>query len=432
MSDNFWLLEWMDSSEIKTASDVEKAIADKGKFRELSSMAVEQSALPGQNLRTNNPIVAGRGIDLSGELTAADEVELTGEVDRAFGSTWHYFDEIVVEGLSARRYAKMILNKEYDTARERVRDHCRLLLHLRRIGALENVVFRQKLDPCVQHGRDVSGLEAAGLKRIMDDREEIVQTLTRGVIHQIEDHYIYGEHFHFVYEHPLTGIQWGHLSGSPAGREEDELKRMISEELFSRYAEFAAADVAMARELSAPLATLSPVLESILSPRAGEIGASAGSFADEVAVEIGVPILNGVSASDLLKIREDEMDAFERFRSALRAGINEAIAKGGEGLGLGQVGAGIVEEFISPALHDIDQRLNVARKVMARKSATNISIGAAVLVVGLISGIPLLLPAGVALGSAIPGVHLAKYFEEKGQVELSDMYFLWKLQGSQK
>jgi hypothetical protein len=51
-----------------------------------------------------------------------------------------------------------------------------------------------------------------------------------------------------------------------------------------------------------------------------------------------------------------------------------------------------------------------------------------VVAVGIIAGIPLLLPAGIALGMMAPGVNLGKYIEEKSEVELSDMYFLWKLQ----
>ncbi|MFI7123656.1 hypothetical protein [Amycolatopsis sp. NPDC049868] len=423
----FWLLEWMETSGIRQERDIEKAISDYGKFKELNDLAMRASMHAGDESRTNNPVVAGRGIDLSGELTGADDRELINEVDQVFGATWHYFDEIIVEGLSARRYSKMISNGDHVLARERARAHCFLLLHLRKIGALDSVVFRQKLDPCIRHGNDSSKLEAAGLKRILDDRESIVKTLMEGSLHDIEDHYAYGGHYHYVYEHPLVGIRSGHLEGSPAGRSEHELKKLICEEIFNLFAEFTAVDVAVASDFEAPLAVFSPMIDFILALDNREDEAASEGLPGEVAIEIGMPILCGVSAADLLKIREDEADAFERFRSALRAAINETVKQRGK-RDVNAVAVTVLNDFLVPALHDIDQRLNVARKILSRKSAANLTVGSAAVTVGIIAGIPLLLPAGIALGMMAPGVNLGKYLEEKGEVELSDMYFLWKLQ----
>ena len=427
MTDKYWLLEWIDSLEIRSLRDVEKAIADREKFQELTSMALEAQSSAGSDPRTNNPIVAGRGIDLSGELTSADEDELIDEVNQAFGRTWHYFDEVIVEGLSARRFSKMLSNRDYSLARKRARAHCILLLHLRKIGALDNLIFRQKPDPCIVHGSDTSILEDAGLRRILDDKASIVQSLKEGTLHGIEDHYIIGQHFHYAFEHPLIGVQSGNIGGSPAGREEDELKQMIAEKIFDLYATYAAADVAMATEFSAPLATSSPILESILNSGDGA-GTTPCSPVGEVAVEIGLPILDGISAADLLKIRDDEADAFERFRTALRAAINESLRKEHQSSNPHRIAIDVIEEVLVPALPDIDQRLRVAQKTLARKSAANISVGAAIVTVGLIAGIPLLLPAGIALGIGVPGANFNSYLDQKGQVELSDLYFMWKLQ----
>jgi hypothetical protein len=428
LTEKFWLLRWIDGLDIRSVRDVETAISDDSNFQDLASIATEARTSPGEDTRTNNPVVGGRGIDLSGELIAANEYELIEEVDKAFGRTWHYFDEVVVEGLTARRFTKMLADGNYDLARERARAHCILLLHLRKISALDNVVFRQKPDPCLFHGNDMEALEAAGLRKILDDRPSVVQRLAEdGTLHDVEDHYIHGEHFHYVFEHPLVGVRAGHIAGSPACRDEDELKQMISDDIFNLYAGYAAADAAMASEISAPLATSSPMLESILDADEGA-DAATGSVGGKVAVEIGLPILDGVPAADLIKIREDEADAFERFRAALRAAINEAVRSDIHSTKPHGISANIIEETLVPALHDIDQRLHVAQKVLHRKSAMNVSVGAALVAVGLIAGIPLLLPAGFAMGTAVPGVNFGKYLDDKGQVELSDLYFIWKLQ----
>ncbi|MEV6276252.1 hypothetical protein [Nocardia sp. NPDC051832] len=429
MSNQFWLLDWMDSCGIERPLDLAKAVGDRARFRELCEKAESDCDNRGEDPRTNNPVVAGRGVDLSGELIGASGTDLITEVDTVFGMTWHYFDEIIVEGLAARRFTRMIDNADYRLARRRVISHGRLLMHLRRIGALDSVVFRQKPDPCITHGSDGSVLEGAGLNRIMDDRESIVQVLADGKLHQVREECAF--HLLYRYEHPLVGIRTGVVEKPRAGATETQLKVSIAESIFGLFATYASADAASAAELSAPLAVASPILESILSSGSSSRGVQSTGVAGSVAIEIGLPVLYGVSAADLLKIRQDEADSFERFRKALRTAINEAIDDPDRFVGSSAAAAVIVDETIVPALHDIDQRLSVAGKAMVKKSGANVTVGVALAIVGLISGIPLLLPAGIALGTGVPGVHMARYLDQKGEIELSDMYFLWKLQNTQ-
>lgn len=421
----------MNYNEINTPSDLKKAVSQRANFRQLCLRAEEECSTPGEEPRTNNPVVAGRGIDLSGELTGSSGAELIKEVDRVFGMTWHYFDEIVTEGLSARRFMKMISNDDHALAQQRVRAHGRLLMHLRKIDALDSITFRQKPDPCPFHGTDADILESAGLSRILDDRASIVKSLGKGILHDIEDHYIGGGHFHYLYEHPLVGPQVGTLDGSPAGRTGEQLKARIAERIFNLYASYAAADAASAAELSAPLATSSPILESIFDSTRKMDGRKSRMVTGEVAIEVGLPILHGVPAVDLLRIRQDEADSFERFRTALRATICEALKGLDDPESPGVTAADVIDEILIPALHDIDQRLDSAKKTLVKKSSVNATVGTSLAVIGLISGIPLLLPAGIALGTAIPGIHMSRYIEQKNEVEISDMYFLWKLQNSQ-
>jgi hypothetical protein len=89
------------------------------------------------------------------------------------------------------------------------------------------------------------------------------------------------------------------------------------------------------------------------------------------------------------------------------------------------VSAEIVDDVINPSLNDIQQRLGAAQETLIKKSAVSIGVGVISTTVGLITGMPLLFPAGVAW-SLLPGQHYMKYIEEKRDIELSDMYFLWR------
>jgi hypothetical protein len=426
----YWLLEWMQSNELKEPCDVERLLSERYIIAKLGELADSANQQVGDILRTNNAIIGGRGLDLSAEPTGAGADELVQEVDRIFGTVWHYFDEIVVEGFAPRRFMLMCRDGRYDLAKECVLTHCRLLLHLNAIGALDSVVFHQKPDPCTQHGNDNAVLNEAGLARILDDELNIVVELERGELIAGEFHHgpSYERHFHYEYEHPLIGRHSGTLAIPYA--EEELIKRAIAQDLFLLYAENLAADVATSRVLSAPLAVSLPLHEALLGGITDRL--SSNKHADEVAIELGLPILHGITARDLIKIRNDEADAFERFRSGLRAAINERVQRMDSADDATRIAAAIVDEFIVPGLHDIDQRLEVARKVLSRKSTVNIAVGTVAVIAGLLAGIPLLLPAGIAVGLAAPGVHYTKFLEEKGQLELSDMYFLWNLQQNTK
>jgi hypothetical protein len=84
-------------------------------------------------------------------------------------------------------------------------------------------------------------------------------------------------------------------------------------------------------------------------------------------------------------------------------------------------------DFIDPALADIHRRLEVATRALGRKMAQNALIGAAATSVGFLTGVPLVWGGGIAMvGSSIR--HLNKFAEEEKDVELSDLYFLWRLE----
>jgi hypothetical protein len=87
----------------------------------------------------------------------------------------------------------------------------------------------------------------------------------------------------------------------------------------------------------------------------------------------------------------------------------------------------IYEDVIEPGLNDATRRLDVIQKALDRKLATGIAIGGLITRAGVITGAPLIIGAGIAaMGSSVPVAQ--KYFDDKGSIELADMYFLWRLE----
>ena len=104
-------------------------------------------------------------------------------IDSTFRRVWHYFDQIVVEGLSPRILAYEVGDQD-EVAQSRtllsIRDQARLLLYLREIGADQFVVFSDKTyafcdEHWLQHAKEL------GIAATMDEsqRRKIAQKLIR-------------------------------------------------------------------------------------------------------------------------------------------------------------------------------------------------------------------------------------------------------------
>jgi hypothetical protein len=83
---------------------------------------------------------------------------------------------------------------------------------------------------------------------------------------------------------------------------------------------------------------------------------------------------------------------------------------------------------IDAALNEIKRRLDAARETLVKKAGVSIGVGALATTCGLLTANPLMITAGVgpAIWSSVGAVH--KYIEERRDVSMSDMYFLWKAQ----
>jgi hypothetical protein len=154
--------------------------------------------------------------------------------------------------------------------------------------------------------------------------------------------------------------------------------------------------------------------------------ATTPSVAD-VAMRVRLPVLEGLSPDVLICIRSDEHQYFDRFKTQLRLAIQERL-KAADSDDPEKVAKEIQRDLIQPELNAIQQRLNAAERVVAKKGGLGIFMGALATSCGLLAGAapPVALLAGVTAAVAITGNAASKYVEEKPEAGLSGMYFAWR------
>jgi hypothetical protein len=289
-------------------------------------------------------------------------------------------------------------------------------LYLQRQGALKHIVFRERhssfdaynafaptfaeklgLDLCLQNivkNPHVDDLEKRG-------EFSLVHDLYRGSL--------------YVFKHPDLAHEW---PVPIAGQNAKPNKRSVATIVYLQHYGALLADTAQASELGVPL--IAPP-DPLLTPR--KPGTT--EAVDNHVAALELPFMRGVPVERVLKLREEYAEEFDRFKYALRQAISEELAKSDASVDI-QVSMKIRDEYITPALVDIDRRLRAAKRSMSIKVAQNVSIGLMAAGIGLVAGLPLLVSAGVA-GAAASVTHLNRLVDERKDLSLSDLYFLWRV-----
>jgi len=153
--DKFWLHDWIDTFEVKELSQAENLLKEAGLRKDLKKRASEVPFTIEEISSSDAPtIVAGRAIDLSGELDCFAWECMKKQVDKLFNHVWHYFDRIVVVGPSAHAFSSSWNPETEPHTIERLLTYIRLLLYVREIGAEDLLIFREKRPPCEAHLED--------------------------------------------------------------------------------------------------------------------------------------------------------------------------------------------------------------------------------------------------------------------------------------
>jgi hypothetical protein len=421
---NSWLLQWLDSYLIKSPAQAKRVLQQDGALETLREAAAEAPhTLPSIDNADRYSIVAGANLDLSGRGSCIHPECLKKEVDRLLSTMWYYFDRIVVVGPPASsilRDSKRDPRSTLDT----VLGYIEVLLYLRNIGAEPLLVFVDKPDAfCEEHFAEhfaplVANLGFKSTKRYKTYINQLISRFEAEA--SIEVHTDKGYHM-IVVDYPEYLDQpsgWLIRDGGNSAIKLD--KREAAARFVHNQLTLVVADLATTVAMELPLGTAWKFHDRILrsTPRDIEVA--------DVALELELPVLHGVDLETLLKIRTDERDSFLAFRNSLKSAIRERLDASGT-TDAKTVAQEIQADLIEPSLNEIDRKLKAARNVLAKKAVVGLGVGTLTTTCGLLTTNPLMVTTGIAAAmSSVPATQ--KYIEERRDIGLSDMYFLWRAQ----
>lgn len=141
-----------------------------------------------------------------------------------------------------------------------------------------------------------------------------------------------------------------------------------------------------------------------------------------------IAMLNGVSPSDLLKLRDDELDAFRTYQMALRrAATQSAGASNRASL------SELFRDVVEPEIRRMNAALKSARNSLLRGLGADVASATAFVSLALFSG--LVTPGLATAITALGGIHFTDKVAEKlsklikqepPEARNNPFYFLWK------
>lgn len=413
---SYWLSEWLDRLEIDTDEQLNRAIRDDAVVDLALELAESRIGTPIEFSSAPGRVVAGRRLDLSGILSCGGAACLEREVDQLFSSFGYYFDRVIVEGLTPGRFLSRVRTdtEKRGLVRVTLRTHAHIFLLLDRIGASQYLDFGAKpYVNCGDHYREHA--EELGLSALLDkelERKVMAFLLKEGDVRSEQA----GDLVAHVFSLPFEEEDWVHWQ-KPDARQptlEDAAKSWVVAHSLG-----VIGDLALADRLKVPLAATADRLLDLSASQLRPL------TPDDVAVSLQLPVLTGLPAAEIIKAREDDRDHFIKFREALAMAIRERIVVGDADTPA-DVAAKVIREYVEPAVANIGVRLQAASKSFGRKTMNHVGIASVMTSIGLLSGMPLLVAGGVAAFSGL-GMHANQLADEKKDIELSDMYFLWNI-----
>jgi len=359
-------------------------------------------------------ILAGRGIDLSGQMDCFSVDWRKIQARRLFSKVWHYFDRIIVEDSVAH---ELISQRGEGGIPKWLVEHMELLLYLREIGAEALIEFRLKPPACQLHVEQHA--EEASLSRVLDAREDLARLIAEGAEIEFERNKDGWARYTMTFAE-FEHTQWGALPPDQTkGRSISELRRIAARDVLHIFLAHLSSDVRATKTYRTPLGAVVPFHQRLLRI------ANPPAVAD-VAMQIKLPVIEGLPPEVLVSIRDNEQECFERFSTQLRRAIQERL-KASASTDSERIAREIQEDMIAPEVNAIRSRLAAAEKVATKKSAVGIFLGVLTTTCGLLAGaIPAVaVTAGVTAAVAMTGGAASKYLDERSETSLKDMYFAW-------
>lgn len=428
-----WMQAWLREHGIGDRSELHKLTDKPGMVRELVSYAeeiVDESIDPLPE-KSSQAIVVGKTLDLSGDLDCC-YICLDEQLNRLVERSWPYFDQLVLRGLAPEKVMKYAQISE-DVVTGLILAHAQILFRIEEVGLSPLLIFRPKPVACSMHYQEHA--EEAGIVSIIPRSKEIVEGfISQGKVKTFE---IYGDQVHYRFTHPdLPHYVENYFRPKRIPNSSDDAKvlPLVARDVFSVCSAHLVSDVSCARTLQAPLVTEVRVLREMLASGAehGHLWSRRSASAktvrtprsvEEIVFDLEFPIIRGGNISDVLALREDQYESFERFRETIRQAVQERL--NADPADSFDIAREIERDLIIPGLNEIEQKLHEAQRALGSKTSLSLSVGSVATTVGLLSHVPLLAGTGFAV-VATAVQHAAKYFDDRREVKMHDLYFLWR------
>ncbi|NOK11871.1 hypothetical protein [Corallococcus exercitus] len=415
MTAKTWLHEWLDAEGLHDLASVTTALDSRAAFGRLVEAAERYQAQPLRPAPTSDRgIVAGRSLDLTSFLACGHPDCRSRQIDDLFSHVWHYFDEIAVVGPDAHGFLDAVGVRGLQKGLEYfVLGNAQVLFHARAMGVEDLLLFTPKPPACSSHFSELASEPALHLS------EEATGRLLRlleegGSIEAASD--AHGVFFkHKMLKNGRVFVNNDQIP-KPMGKGESVLRR-VARVVLRKHWLAAASDVFESRALGLPLGAGIEFEMRVVSELSG------GVTVNDVAFHLELPALKGISVKDLLALRQSERESFDAFRNALRQAAKERIANAA-GSDPAKIAQEIRQDLIEPSLNVISRKLIAAEAILKRKQVLNLGIMGLATACGVLGQIPLATALFGGATAAAVAAHV-KAKEERHEIALNDMYFLW-------
>jgi hypothetical protein len=415
----YWLFEWLDSHRISSDRDLRTALGTSATLSELRDVAEEWWTSPPKTPSKGTNLLASSGLRLDDRLSCPRLDCRRNQVDVLFRHAWHYFDSILLpDGVG-----QLLLHRDEslpgETFLTQLFDLIAVAKYIRDIGASELVHYYARTWPPVTE--NVSGL-------VSDKNEDDFFQAYWDVVAKLGEQ---GEYFleergaetvRVSVRDPNLG--YNHFISVEVPKPKERIEDLILE---------CARQVALVHlwelgvDLQAHQQLGGSALGSTVWSHKRFMSSNAPTSAGDVAMRLTLPILIDIPVKELITVRDAEAESFQVFRTALTRAAQEMIRKGPV-TNPQEIADSIVREIINPELAKLTHRLNLAQQALTRKTTISIAMSGLAITCGVLLGAPSSVAglAGAGIFASGLGAAVSKHVDEKQEIQLSDMYFLWK------
>lgn len=410
----YWLFAWLESRKVRTSAEAAILLSKRSTLHELRDVAEQWSEsveAPPQGVN----LVAGTGLRLDDDLLCPNPACRRSYVDVLFRHAWHYFDRILLpDGVG-----DLLLNppvewsEEY--AIERILGMIEVVLHMQHLGAESLVSYYPpiKSSPTVLDSILFGKKESRWYEAWLDVESALVEE------GEIKIERVGKRKFQVRGSDPFLDLHQTLQFELQKGQKQSELPALFAHERLHSHIFELEEDLVAAQQLKGTLGSSVGSHERVLSRL------STGVDATNVLFQIAFPSLEQVPIKELISLRLHEGDAFLAFRQALTKAAQEMIANN-QCADPKAMAAKILRDVVDPELAKLRQRLHSAQNTLARKTVISLAIAGVSTLCGLQFGLnPVAVGAAGLIMSGV-GSAAANYADEKQEIEMSDMFFLWK------